>query len=469
MMRIKKKYFVVILSYLITAAVVLGGFVIQGKMEIHDNQQKMSAPYRANFASLADSLNTIDITLQKGAYATTPYQAMILAANVWLEAGSAKVALEQLPVYDLTMTNTSRYLNQVGEYAFYLAKKAVSGEEITEEEQKNLQQLGKTAGQLSAEMQELQQTIMNDGAGYKDLTEMLKRKVEESEDAVETLAAGGESNSGGGQEEETGNPLEKLELSFSKDAKLVYDGLFSDHMKDRHSEYIDGFSEISEEDAKNKAAAAIGIPAENLYKTGEVDGNGLYCYAFADTENQWAVSVTKKGGLLQTLSRNREIGDLTVSDDDAIKNASEFLSRSGFTDFLPVFRTIDGNILNLVFAPQRDGVIIYTEKISVGVALDNGEIVFIETSEYLMNKKLVRSFNRGISQQEAAKTLSDRLTEQECRQAVIFSDGNYENFCYEFKTVSDDGKTILVYINAENGREEKIAIFNDDDRGQYLS
>ena len=114
MMRIKKKYFVVILSYLITAAVVLGGFVIQGKMEIHDNQQKMSAPYRANFASLADSLNTIDITLQKGAYATTPYQAMILAANVWLEAGSAKVALEQLPVYDLTMTNTSRYLNQVG-------------------------------------------------------------------------------------------------------------------------------------------------------------------------------------------------------------------------------------------------------------------------------------------------------------------------------------------------------------------
>lgn len=296
-MRIKKKYFVVILSYLITAAVVLGGFVIQAKKELADNDKKMSAPYRANFASLANSLNSIDLTLQKGAYATTPYQAMVLAANVWLEAGSAKVSLEQLPTYDLAMANTAKYLNQVGEYAFYLAKKAVNGEEITEEEQKNLQQMGKTAGELSSELQQLQATLLSDNPGYKKMSEMFQRKVEEAESAVAAMATeGAKANQATTDNKNAGkeNPLEKLELSFSKDAKLNYDGMFSDHLTDQHSEYLEGFAEISEESAKKKAAEAIGKEPGQLSKSGEVNGNGLSCYNFTDSENQWTVSITKK-------------------------------------------------------------------------------------------------------------------------------------------------------------------------------
>lgn len=172
---------------------------------------------------------------------------------------------------------------------------------------------------------------------------------------------------------------------------------------------------------------------------------------------------------MQSCEKNREIGDLTLSDDEAVRCAADFLNKNGFPDCTPVFRTMEGNILNLTCAPQRDGVVVYPEKISVGVALDNGEVVFADATDCLMNKKANRTFNRGISQEEAAKVLSPRLTVQECRPAVIFSDGNYEKNCYEFKTTSDDGKTILVYVNAENGREEKIAILNNDDRGQYLS
>lgn len=462
-MRIKKKYFVIILSYLIAAAVVLGGFVIQSRKEITQNQMQMSAPYRANFASLASSLNTIDLTLQKGAYATTPYQAMVLAANVWLEAGSAKVALEQLPTYDLTMANTEKYLNQVGEYAFYLAKKAVNGEEITEEEQKNLQQMGQTAGKLSEELQTLQAEIMNDGKGYDEIKQMLKRTAEDTENAVPAMTGQSAENKG------SENPLEKLELSFNKDAQLTYDGLFSDHLINRASEYLKTLEEVPEEEAKNAAAQAMGKSPDEISKTGEVTGGGIDCFNFSDQENLWSVSVSKNGGLIKTLSCNRPVGELVLSDEEAVKKGEEFLKESGFSEFIPVFQTFDGNTLTIVFAHQQDDVVLYTEKISIGVALDNGDVVFADADEYLMNKLASRTFTRNLTQQQAAEKLSDRLTEQECRQAVIASDGNYEKLCYEFKTLSDDNKTILVYINAENGREEKIAILNNDDRGVYLS
>ena len=69
-----------------------------------------------------------------------------------------------------------------------------------------------------------------------------------------------------------------------------------------------------------------------------------------------------------------------------------------------------------------------------------------------------RKLSENIISVEDAKTkLSDNITVENQRMAVIPLDDKTERYCYEFKGKVED-KQFLVYINAETGAEEEILI-----------
>ena len=464
-MFIKKRNLVRIISFSLAAIAVLAGFVFLKQQEIQKNNRLLTAPYRESMASLATSLASIETSLEKGLYATSPYQAMVLAANVWLEAGSAKMSLEQLPVYDLTLNNTSRYLNQVGEYVFYLARKAVAGDEITEEEKTSLESLAETAKNLSLEVQTLQATILEDNLDYQGMQELLKRVEEEQ--SAETMADGSDGSSSEGSSEMT-NPFQKVELAFTEAADLIYDGLYSDHLLKAESAFLKEKEDVGEQVGCERAAFVLDLKTDSVQYVGDVSTEQMPLYAYQDNEGNKYVEITKNGGYLYSYSCDRPVGDLQFSDEEAIQKASEFLEKVGCTSMTPLFTSIDGNVLNIKFGTNKNDVTVYTEKISVGVALDTCEVVFFEAKEYLLNRIPEREFTPEVTLEDAQKVVSDRLTVFESGYAVIASEGGYEIFCYEFKTTTEDGRKIYVYVNAKNCREEKIAILDETDSGTRL-
>ena len=68
------------------------------------------------------------------------------------------------------------------------------------------------------------------------------------------------------------------------------------------------------------------------------------------------------------------------------------------------------------------------------------------------------AIRKGI--EEAKKNLNSKLELTSERMAIIPTEWQTEILCYEFKGTVND-KQFLVYINAENGREEDILIITD--------
>ena len=121
-------------------------------------------------------------------------------------------------------------------------------------------------------------------------------------------------------------------------------------------------------------------------------------------------------------------------------------------------------IVTINYAYTQDDVIMYADLIKVKVALDNGEILGIETTGYLNNHTQRDLSNIKITQDEARKTINQNLEIEAEGMAMIPTEWQTEILCYEFKGKVDD-REFLVYINAENGREEDILIITNTPNG----
>ena len=66
--------------------------------------------------------------------------------------------------------------------------------------------------------------------------------------------------------------------------------------------------------------------------------------------------------------------------------------------------------------------------------------------------------------EEAKKTLNKKLKVESEKLVIIPTEYQTEILCYEFKGKVND-KNYIVYINAENGREEDILLIVDTGNG----
>ena len=121
-------------------------------------------------------------------------------------------------------------------------------------------------------------------------------------------------------------------------------------------------------------------------------------------------------------------------------------------------------VMTINYAYSQDNVTIYPDLIKLKVALDNGEIMGMETTGYLNNHTTRDLSGVKITMDEVKKTLNSELKIESEGLAVIPTEWQSEILCYEFKGKVDDTE-FLVYINAENGREEDILVIKDTPNG----
>ena len=69
------------------------------------------------------------------------------------------------------------------------------------------------------------------------------------------------------------------------------------------------------------------------------------------------------------------------------------------------------------------------------------------------------------TEESVRSKLSDNLTVESVRLAVIPSMGKFERLCYELNCVDQYGQRALIYINAETGVEEQILVVIEDENG----
>lgn len=442
----KKSSFIKLLSFIIAAFIILGIYTVTTAVREREYEMQVNALYRESMADLSDTLSELDYDLQKSAYAVTPYQSVLLAADVRQKSALSKAALDRLPVSGQTQSEISKFLAQTGDYAFMLAKKVISDQEVTESERSNMQRLAGRANELSVFLSDLQNQILEQNVSGKEMLSVIENSVAFAESSVTALAQ---------PEEQSGEETQQLPT-------LIYDGPFSDNVFNKESVFLKDKASVSDEQAGNVAAYILDVPANSMELKSKVDSAAMRTLYFSG--NDADIYITEKGGYCYSFYRSHEVDKANISAVDAVETARQFLEKIGYANMTDTYYYTENNIVTINFAYCENNILCYPDLIKVGVALDNGAVVSLDACAYLTNH-VSRELKPVVERDAAVKTLSSSLQINGDRYAVIPTAGGYEQFCYEFNASASDGTQLLIYINAQTGREEQFLILLTDANG----
>ena len=216
-------------------------------------------------------------------------------------------------------------------------------------------------------------------------------------------------------------------------------------------------------EALEKAAAITGLSAQELSDQGDTAGN-LPCYNFGNEEV--SISITKQGGYLHYLMNSRIPEGSAISPEDAVAIGSQWLEQQGYDSMQESYYEINSNRITINYAYAQNGSILcYPDLIKLTVALDNGEVLEVEASGYLVSHQQRLELTPALTAEQAAQSLSQLLTVENSRLTVIPTSGQNEVFCWEFSCASQKEEQVLVYVNAQTGAEEQILVVYTDENG----
>ena len=158
---------------------------------------------------------------------------------------------------------------------------------------------------------------------------------------------------------------------------------------------------------------------------------------------------------------------LTDHLEDAVAKAQQFLEKYGYSSMKDTYyETRDGVMtLNFAYYEPNTQTICYTDLIKVEVSLQDGSIVGLDARGYLVNHHDRTLQSPSITVEQAQQSLSDILTVDNTRLALIPTSGQNEVCVYEFLCTSPTGDRILSYINTQTGAEEQILILMQTPNG----
>lgn len=427
-----------IVSFSAAAILTLAALAVQHNNRANTMQTQLQYGYMRAVEDLSLSLDNIKTTLSKGFYSNSPTMMTQLSAKLWNEAANAKAALAQLPVEELNLEQTYKFLSQVGNYSKSLSEKFSGGEELSGDEKENLRTLYGYAENLSNKMWQVERRIEDGELTFSDVN-----------------------STGVGQSVSVTEGFTDFEEGFSNYPTLIYDGPFSDHILEKEPLMVKNQREVTPQQAAEKAQQASGDPTLSI---SDEEGGKMPSYVFENANT--VVSVTKQGGLFSYMLKYRQPGETSLSASQATAVAKEYMNTLGIDDMTETYYEINNGMCICNFAGTQNGVVLYTDLIKIGVALDNGEILSFDARGYITNHTKRDLGKPGITEDEAAAKLSNTLNIMQTNLCVIPSDGLNERYCYEFLCTDPDGKQILVYINADSGEEEQILLLQISGNGR---
>lgn len=435
-----KRGYIRLFSFSIAVVVILAGYALVNMNTASSYRAQLENSYQQSLNELSENLDSIQTNLTKSIYANSDGMLLEISSDLHSECTGAKEALSRLPVEQMNLGSTYKFISQASDYASYLAKKLNSGDNISKEEHENLNKLLSYAQQLNSSVDSMVNICNNGGS-------IVGSNVKASGVNVNSLST----------------DLSTAEDAFKDYPTLLYDGPFADAVLNRESELLKNADTISKEDAREIAARAINCNISEISYEGEEDGT-IKNYTFS--YGQRNIAITKAGGYVSYILYGGKITSSTISEKNAVNIAKKYLDRLGYTDMTNTYYMTNNNICVINFAYKKDNITYYSDLIKVGISLNDGKILSLEAEGYLINHIDRDKKKAEIKKADAQKALSPYLTVTSSKLCVIPKENGTEVFCYEFHCESSEtNEEVLIYINAQTGVEEDIMLLLYSDGG----
>lgn len=436
-----KRGYIRLFSYSIAIVAILAGFAIMNMNMAATYKAQLENNYQQSLNELSETMDSIETNLTKSVYSNSDKMLFEISSDLYSECNEAKDALSRLPVGQMNLSSTYKFISQAGDYATYIAQKAASGEKISDEEHKNLSTLLNYANQLNDSIASMV-SVCNNGGRITASNVKNKNNV-----SINSLT----------------NDMTTAEKAFKDYPTLLYDGPFADAVLNRESKMLKNAESYSKDDAIDVAAYAMGCAVDQVSFASEEDGN-IPCYVF--TYGQKTVGITKQGGYVAYMLYGGKITKSTITEKNAVNIAKNYLDKLGFDDMSETYYMTENNICIVNMAYTKGNVVYYSDLIKVGVSLNDGKVVSMEAEGYLTNHRERESFKTGKKAEELQKNISPYLNVLNVKNCVIPKDNGTEAMCYEFHCESTEtNEEVLIYVNAKTGAEEDILLLLYSDGG----
>ena len=435
------RYRNIIIGVLVLALIGIGVYGNNQRQETLNYRTKLENNYQYDFQSLLSTVKNIETNMAKSTVSSSHSMSTELLTDIWRQADLAQTYLGRLPFTHSTLKDTAKFLNQVGDYSYAMAKIHMNGGDLTKEQRSDFQRLNNSCSYLSRQLQEMNESVMAGDIKFAQGTR------EENEGDLEETAE---------------NLITKSFTNVQKELveypKLIYDGPFSDHISEIEPKWIEG-EEITIDEGQKKAIEFIGKEnVEEIVSRGKAEGvikAFVYNIKIKGQEETAYVEITQKGGHVLKAMMNRVPEEQKLSMEEAQKKAEEFLKVKEYKNMENSYYQKYSNVGVFNFAYKEGDVLCYPDLIKVQISLDNGEFLGIESQGFHVAHHERDIEKPAISMEEAKEKLIDGFELTSERLAIIPTKFKSEVIAYELKGTYNH-KWFIIYIDAKTGEEQQI-------------
>ncbi|WP_332630070.1 germination protein YpeB [Halalkalibacter flavus] len=435
---------------LLAVAVVATG--IWGFQEREDKQiLKVTAEnnYQRAFHELAFHIDQIEDQLGATLAMNSRRQLTPALADVWRIVSLAQENIGQLPLSSVDLGKTEEFLYKLGRFSYRTSIRDLEKEPLTDKEYETLEKLYDYSKEIREEVRKSQAMMLANGDQWLDIEEEMRATQEPLSNMVV-------------------KNLEVMNKSIQSYSETEWGaGLASiDDLNGELKEALDG-DPVTKEEAEEIARKYLQINENTPVHVADT-GNGLEYPAYTivaddpDHETNYYMDMSVNGGEPIWFLQDRQIEEQNISLNEAVEIAEEYLEEHGKESMQLVDSRQYDSIAMLEFVHLEDNVRVYTDLIRIEIALDDGDVVGYEAKSYLIHHKDRDIPDPKLTNEEARDRLNPRLDVMEDHLAVVENDLGQEVLCYEYYGVIED-QTYRLFINAEDGEEEKVDRLNQSE------
>jgi spore germination protein len=414
--------------------------------------------YQRAFYELTYNIESLETLLAQASASNDPKQQMNYFSDTWRQASAAQANLGQLPLSNLELANTEKFISQLEAFSFSTFRRIGEGQTLDEKAWNSLQGFFRQAKHIRESLDKMQPHFQK-GPDWQGVQRATMAQVVRAQDSKKRPSEEGALES---------NPIVKSFMMMEDGLKRYPDPDFEGNMLNFRARPR-GFTgpQISRQQAvniarkfmapnkRNQTARVVGtekgdVPAFHveIVPTRQENRRGAKAW-------RTMMSISQKGGHLIWMLTERNIGKPTISVTQARARGLKYLKDLGYEGMESLAADPFDGVVNCSYVRKIGDVWIYPEEIKLQIALDNGEILGFEAMNFLTFKGAASAPAYPLTEAQARARVNKRLKIERVRKAVILDDRFRMVATYEFKASLNKEK-FLVYINAATGDEVKL-------------
>lgn len=437
-MKNKKYWILSTVLALAAAASLIAAFAFY--TDAQQSRQTLEDAYTRHLMETQENLQSISLKLSKAPVAAGAAAQVELLSGVSRQADGVVSALTSLPLSHVSMSDTIRFCNQLSEYALTLSLLRSSGQPLSSETLRRLDELSSQCTLLLGQFATAQRTMLEDGLRMTGHQNAFLAEAQPQERPLEQV---GDADNG---------------MDYPA---MIYDGAFSDARRTGEPKAL-GAKQITQEEALAIARDWVGAERVIKAEAGAQTGGVLPSFGAVLTLHDGTVlnaEVTRQGGQMLWLMPEHAAFQPSLTLEECTQKARQFLSAHGYGELEPGHYQVYDGLAVIHFIALQDGVLLYPDQLKIQLRMDTGEVVGLESSNYLMNHHPRSSLTPALSSQEAVQKISPHLSVASVRLCVIPWRSD-ERLCYEV-IGRYENREYRVYLDAATGEEVQVLLMVD--------